>query len=652
LKCLRFVEVIFVLFLISMATLPSMAEETTSQKTRLQDMEVVASPVIEGNAVDRYGSEKTTVSEEQIRDLNAQDVSSALRRTPGVNISRYDMIGSFGGATGGAVFIRGMGASRPGAEIKTLVDGVPMYMSVWNHPLLDLMSIDPANEVEVYKSPQPYLFGNAFGVVNIVPKRQEAPGFDTRAEAAGGSYGTWLTKGEHGGRQGDFDYYLGGGYRTSDGDRDKADGELKDLYGRVGYALGNAWDVSCFTLYNDNYADDPGAEGADPAQRQGRYETRTWLSILTLENHLDTAEGHIKLYRNAGEGDWLDQPTSTSGVREDLFNDFLFYGLKAKETFHLWSAGEIIAGLDWDVTAGQYELEDSDGTRDRWDGHDFKILSPYLAVSQQFGSKDGLYAIPSAGARYYDNSDFDAQWSPHAGLVIGYQKTELHAGYSHGVIYPGLDVVVLSEKIIPMLGSSWKDLDAETVDHYEVGLQQRFGSLATADVTWFYDDGRDRYVIVPPPPPPPVFANVGHYQIQGVETSIKVYPAEDLALFAGLTYLDTDPSNLPYAPEFTFSAGINWRFLRVFHLSLDCQYVDDMFVGELARNSTAHNTNTVDSYFLLNAKLSYDFVVARTLGLDGEIYVAGENLTDTDYEFLPGYPMPGITGMAGVSFKL
>ena len=70
---------------------------------------MVASPIIQGNQLDRYASQKTTVSEEQIQDLNAQDVASALRKTPGINISRYNPIGSFGGAAGGAIFIRDQG---------------------------------------------------------------------------------------------------------------------------------------------------------------------------------------------------------------------------------------------------------------------------------------------------------------------------------------------------------------------------------------------------------------------------------------------------------------------------------------------------------------------------------------------------------------
>ena len=44
-----------------------------------------------------------------------------------------------GGDEGGAVYVRGLGASRPGSEIKTYVDGIPFYMGVWNHALLDLL---------------------------------------------------------------------------------------------------------------------------------------------------------------------------------------------------------------------------------------------------------------------------------------------------------------------------------------------------------------------------------------------------------------------------------------------------------------------------------------------------------------------------------
>ena len=71
------------------------------------------------------------------------------------------------------MFIRGQGASRPGSEIKTYIDGVPFYMGVWNHPLLDLLPVNGMERISVYKSPQPQSFGNTFGAIDLTPKRAQ-----------------------------------------------------------------------------------------------------------------------------------------------------------------------------------------------------------------------------------------------------------------------------------------------------------------------------------------------------------------------------------------------------------------------------------------------------------------------------------------------
>jgi len=635
----------------------STAKGKTADSTILEDIKVTASPIIKGNIIDSYASEKTIVTQDQISDLNAQDIGTALRKTPGVNISRYNPIGSFGGGEGGGIFIRGMGSSRPGAEIKTLVDGVPMYMSVWNHPLLDLMSIDSASSIEVYKSPQPQYFGNAYGMINIVPKKMESEGFVTKGQLAYGSNSTWIATLENGGKKDKLDYYVGGGYRSSDGHRPDSDGELQNLYGRLGYELSDNWDISMFNMINDNYAVDPGKEGVDAAKKQGTYETRSWLSTVTLSNRYENTAGSVKFYRSCGEGDWLRNPTSTAGVYEDLYNDFLYYGIKAKQSFYLSGGtflpgeGELLTGVDLDHTEGSYDQSLSNGTTDIWNEHDFNILSPYAALNWTFGNKDALYLTPSAGIRYYDNSEFDSEYAPHTGLIVGYANTNLHTGYSRGVVYPGLEVMVMSEKVIPMLKESWKDLTAETTDHYEAGISHRFNDFALVDLTFFYDDGKDRYVIVPPPPPPPTYSNIEEFTIRGVEASVSINPTENLSLFSGITFLDTDPSDLPYAPDTTFSAGGNFRFLGKFKLSLDCSYISDMYVNSQARKKADVNINQVDSYFLANTKLSYNFT-APSAKCQAEIFLAGENITDEDYEYLPGYPMAGASVMAGMSFKL
>jgi len=623
------------------------AEEDDKKPVRLGEVEVVATPIIEGNEVDNYAGEKTTVGEQQIEDLNAQDLGTALRTTPGVTISRFNMIGSFGGGEGGAVFVRGFGSSRPGSELKMYVDGVPMYMSVWNHPLLDIMSIDPAQAIEVYKSPQPEEFGNAFAAINLVPKQKSSAGIATKAQAQAGSYHSFFSTAEQGGKFEQMDYYVGGGYRRSYGHREDAEGRLMDGYGRVGYQANENWNMSLFTLWDDNSAKDPGKEWASPSERLGIYKTKSWLTLGKVTNRYENADGEFKIYYNTGSGNWLNEPSSTPGVRDSLYNEFTYYGLKAKENLYLWKGGQMTLGLDWEWTEGKYTKQYSTGQWDNWDGHEYDILSPYLAVNHLFGDKKGLYAIPSAGVRFYDNSDFESEWAPHAGVVFGYADTQLHARYSRGILYPGLDVVVMSEEVMKALGKSWEDLTAEKLHHYELRVSQRFSDIALLEVTGFYEDGQDRYVVNPPPPFPPTYENTEKYKIRGAEISLSVFPLRGLSVFGGFTYLSTDPGNLPYAPNGTLTGGVNWRFLDRFQLSLDSQYVTSMYVNSQARREGAENTNKIGSYYLVNAKLSYFLPLYQDV-IDTEIFLAGENLTDVRYEYQPGYPMPGMTAMLGI----
>ena len=82
---------------------------------------------------------------------------------------------------------------------------------------------------------------------------------------------------------------------------------------------------------------------------------------------------------------------------------------------------------------------------------------------------------------------------------------------------------------------------------------------------------------------------------------------------------------------------------------MDSQFVDHQNALSRGRDVNAVNASRIDSYFLLNAKLSYDFKLPLW-DRRGQIFLAGQNLTDADYQQVPGYPMPGINGMGGVKF--
>jgi hypothetical protein len=61
---------------------------------------VVARPIVDATKIDDHANPVTAATADQIRDLNAQDVDNALRRVPGVVISRCDPIGNYGSGDG------------------------------------------------------------------------------------------------------------------------------------------------------------------------------------------------------------------------------------------------------------------------------------------------------------------------------------------------------------------------------------------------------------------------------------------------------------------------------------------------------------------------------------------------------------------------
>jgi iron complex outermembrane receptor protein len=635
---------ISLLVILVMATSAFSEEE---KEVTLEEVKVVASPIIEGNKVDDYSNRVTTVTEKQVEDLNALDFPSALRRTPGVTISRYNIVGSYGGDQGGSIFIRGMGGERPGAEIQTLVDGRPSFVGIWTHPLMDLMSVSNLGHVDVYKGAQPVLFGNSsYGAVNVVTKRMMEEGFTTRIRSAYGSYNTFDEYFEHGGKKGNFDYYLIGDFKKSDGHRENSDGEVQNYFGRMGYRFADAWDASLTMTYTDSYANDPGIKGAAPIPVVPRFKVWDQVYDLTVSNKYEIAKGFLKVYYDDGHIRWKQWD---AGVNE-AFNtntDWNNYGIRAQERLSLWTSGEVILGYDHDVYGGKAEEVRPTKVKSLKDTH-FYNSAPYIDVRHTFTFEKEFQITPSVGARYNMSKYFGDFFGPEAGLKVHYKDTELYARYAKGFNLPGVYTVFFYELNFGQ-GDKWKDLKPEKIDHYEIGGSQKITRWLKADLALFYDSGKDRLIFKAPPPH---FENLEKYRTKGIEATATVTPWANFECFVGGTYLSASPSNLPYAPKVTLSGGISYALWDKIFINADTTYVSSRFVSD--PRFPVSNPEKVGSYYLVNGKISYrikpiPYVPYKKA--EAEIFLAGENLTNVHYEYLPGYPMPGITVMGGIGLK-
>jgi hypothetical protein len=377
-----------------------------------EEITVTATPILEGIRVDALAGTIGTVGRAQIEDLNALDVASALRRMPGMAISRYNPVGSYGGGDGGAVFVRGQGAGRPGTEIATMVDGVPKFVGVWTHPLLDLLSVDLVHQVDVYKGAQPVLLGNmAFATVDLVSRRRVMPGLGARVTAAYGSFDTSAFTLFQEGRKGRVDWLLSASHRQSDGHRESADGRTRALFSRAGVELAPGWDLSLTMDLSDGRAHDPGVEGAPPRPVTPLFRSSDGMGILTLSRRHGGKSGFLKLYVDDGAIDWLQwDATSREGFR--TLTDWRNHGLKAQERFAVLGRGEITVGLNVDAYGGKAREERPLGPRPLGKFR-FRNTAGYAGYHHTFGER--VKVTPSAGVRYTDSRDFGGRWGGRRG---------------------------------------------------------------------------------------------------------------------------------------------------------------------------------------------------------------------------------------------
>ena len=641
-----------------LAVSPLQSVQAKEKLQELESNEVIANPIIEENHVDEFSSISSVVTEEQLRDQNALDLASALKRTPGVQISRYNPVGAFGGDQGGAVSIRGQGTGRPGSEIKTYIDDVPMYMATWNHPLLDLLPINGMSSITVYKGPQPQINGNNFGSINLQTKTAVEDGIHGSGRLSGGFFGTLNEQADVQGRYGDLDFSLAQGYAKSDGNRQNGFGELRNVMGKAGYQLDTHWRSEVNFLYADNKAGDPGQYGVTPPI--GEYDTVAGMVAANVSHEHGDWKGKFTLYHNGGDGNWLNQNiyfTGFADARSNLMTQYSMDGFRWKEQFSPWQGGTLLAGVDNEWLNGKVNNLGAQTNNEVYQvvTPTFRLTTPYLALNHEIALNNEWLMIPSMGVRFYDHSHYKSKASPHAGLSFVSKDLTLYGNVSNGVNYPGIDAVanagalsnvplnLFSGGFLPDFSANgWQNLAPETDDHAEVGLKATPFASTQIDLSFFIDNIKNRYVF---DLMQGSYLNYGSYWMRGLEASVKQELIADWTLFAGLTLLNPSIPNLPYTPEQAVTAGINGP-IGPLRFSFDLQYQSRTWALNRNRNIGEVNNQRVEAFTVANTRLA---LPVQELGKKGEVFVSVENLFDKRYEYRPGYQMPGIWGQIGVA---
>lgn len=614
---------------------------------------VTARPDIAEVEIDKFSAVSAVVTEETIKDLHAADLSSALRNTPGTQITRYAPVGSFNGDQGGSIFIRGMGLSRPGSEIKTYIDDVPMYLPQWNHALLDLLPVNGMSDITIYKSPQPQINGNNFASINLNTKTAGAKnGIAGNARVSYGSFNTVIEQVDMTGKKDDLEFALAQGFSKSNGQRANSNAQLANIMGSVGFKIDKNWQIGASGMALNNTSKDPGDSTQAALSQAASYDSNAQMASLFIKHDHGVAKGTLRFYTNTGNGN-LNNDLKTGGYGNN-FNAFTMQGFRFKEEISAWKGGTVLFGVDYDQSYGSvtstplaWGSNQLGTTTTKTTLPTYKMTSPYIGISQLIAINDHWALQPSAGIRNYQNNQYQSKNAPYAGLSLISNQVTLFANASKGINYPGLEGPALAASTSANWNQSWKNLSPEEMNHLEVGGKFFLDKKTRMDLSLFQDAISNRYRFTETWPNG-TWSNYGQYTIKGTELAIQREIMPELTIYGGWTYLNNNSTqNLPYVPQNAFNLAITGYIYKV-RLSLDAQYQSSFYSQTLSRNTgyASGNTTRVDGFTVANMRASYPLPM---LGKKGEIFAVLENIFNQQYAYRTGYPMPGTWGSVGLA---
>ncbi len=604
----------FSLFIINILIANVVFSATTKDSLHLEEVVVTGSKI--GISRKLIPLSVSQISKQDIENSGQMNILPALNTfVPGIFVTERNIVG-FGVGKGGsgAISMRGI-SSSPNTDVLVLIDGHPQYQGIFGHPLADAYVASDVEKVEIIRGPASLLYGsNAMsGVINIITKKQKEEGFKINMGASYGSFNTQKYYGTIGYKKDKFSIFASANHDQTAGTRTNTDFDISNGYTKVGYELNENLSLMADFSIAKFKGNDNGSIYATP-QPFGIDITRGKTSI-SLENKFEKTEGAIKLYHNFGEHDLSDGFHSTDRNS----------GATLYQTYKLFSATNITIGTDLKQYGG---MANSGVKKDAL--LTVNELAVYAYAQQTVLNKLTM----SAGLRLENNSNYGNELIPLAGLTYNLSNTTtLKTSVSKGFRSPTIMEMYLY--------APNPDLMAERMMNYELSwLQSLVNDKLYVELTAYKVTGENMIQVVPSTPAKR--QNIGTFSNKGIEFSAKYALSKNIFLHANYSYLDLTTIVLA-APRQQFNLSANLKY-KIWSLNISTQYIENLYTAIYSPAFPSIPTTT-NNYLLLNARLS-----ARPLK-QLEVFVAGNNLLNQQYEINYGYPMPGICFNAGFSVK-
>ncbi|MCM1504998.1 MAG: TonB-dependent receptor [Muribaculum sp.] len=568
------------------------------------------------------------VSEQTIQKSAQTNLLPVLRNhVPGMFVTERGMSG-FGvsGGAAGTVNIRGVGQ---GNKVLFLIDGQPQWAGVFGHSLPDTYVTNDVERVEVVSGPSSLLYGSGAmgGSVNIITKHATQDGFSGSANLMWGSYGTQKYAAKVGYKHNRFNAFVAANYERSDGHRSRMSYWLANQFASLSYDINTNWQVGGNVTLTETKAHNPGSV-YEPLYDMWTKVFRTTASIY-VKDHYEKSSGGIQAYYNYGRHHLDDGHTAAEQPKDYLFNSKDYNaGITAYQTVNPWEGNDLSLGIDYKQWGGKTWNEMKNGDPNTWtpDKHVDEIGA--YVMTQQALLNDMLSV--NAGVRLEHSSQFGNEWVPQAGFIFNpLPASKIKFSYGKGFRSPNIRELYMYPPHNP-------DLKPERMNNFEVELRQYLlDSRLNVGLALYYINGENLIQTVRTDGRP-LNVNTGKFINKGFEIDASFDINSQWAVTANYAYLHTDtrivaaPKNKLFG-ELTYRPG-KWSF------TLESLSIWGMLTEE-----------TEENYSLLNLRASYDLDIRGFIPVT--LFAKVDNITDAKYQINYGFPMPGVTFMAGFNLK-
>jgi len=605
------------------------------------------------------------VTEQDIRDSGARTLVEAIDYLPGLHVFT-------GGQGVPRISIRGF---RP-RQVLLLLNGIPLNAAYDQQFDPTAIPTEHIAKIQVTEGPSSVLYGQGGngGVINIVTKK----GTEGIRGMVGGEVGegdSYLGKTSVSGGHKKLDFFVSGSSYTRDafplssdfeptseqgpGDRNNSDKERDSVFGNVGYAVHEDFDLSLTFNHLEGEYGIPGGilnppDLFAPSPKYERIEHVEGLSAqLAGDYRLSESFGlrawafrnqlveHHNQYDNSSFSSF-DDPLVGGSFK--LEHKTTIQGLSLQPKYAFGDKGTITMG----VSSETDEWDSKGSIKDQFGGwppvnyyrevdadKDFTLYAVMLECEYSPVPKLGLVA--GYGHHWQDreeSSDNDGSTLLGAHYDVT-DSTRLKAAFQKSLRFP--DLRQLYDE-----ASGNPELKTERTTHYTLGVQQQLpwkDSHVTLD--GFYSVPKD--FIQKDRLETGVFQNFEEYEFTGFEIGSQIGCIKNLLLGASYSYLHTEDlategkDELQYRPENRITVKGKYTFDFGFTANLSLIHVADQYTYSKAAVAPGeYLKKRMADYTVVNVKLSQLLWNDRIT-----VYVGADNVLDEDYEETYALPQAG-----------